>query len=229
MTTPRPAPAGTPALVACLCAVATVLALAGYLRLRADQDENARRLTAFLTESENRLAKIEADRDDLAATLLALRETMENWREARARELTAATAPWPTAASPAPADNDRANGAAAGTDGEKPPFVAGEATGKVAGENTANDPIPLRGKELPGEDAGRIMLLAPRRGLVMIDHGQRNGLKQNEVLLIYRDGRFVGEAEVARPPFEDMAVCRILDAAEARIGDRLRREDPGPG
>lgn len=200
MTDNRTASSGAPALVACMCAVATVLALGSYVHLRGQLGETEDRLE----RTEQRLASLEADRTELAQALVALRGTVES--APRAEERGAAfPSTWPTAS--------------AAENGETGAISGGQASTPV--DLTAAAPL----REDPAADpGGSVLVVSPKRAQIMVDMGRRDGLGTNDLLLIYRNGRFIGEVEVAQAPFYRMAVCKLVSAADVRVGDRVRRD-----
>jgi hypothetical protein len=185
---------GIPALVACLCAVAAALSLGGYLQAHAELDRAAERLDGVEAALRGRAAAEDAH----AEALRRLAYGLENLE----RRLGPPPAPSP-------------EGAGAGAEPVEPPPAAAPAASA---------------KALPDDDlslawSGRVVALAPRRGgAVMIDRGSRDGLRQGDKLLVYRDGFHRGDLQVSQPPNAWMAVCRQTGGGGFRAGDQVRRD-----
>lgn len=213
MKEPRSASSGAPALVACLCAVATVLALGSYLHLRGQLDEAERRQT----ESEARLERLEAERATLALAVDDLRRRADELRRASEAEA-APPAVWPVAAEVSASTPGSFGGQGGEANAEVPALGGASEGGEDAGASTALRELP------PAEPGGRVLVVSERRAAVMVDRGSRDGLRMNEILAVYRNGRFIGEIAVTQEPFYGMAVCGLVSAVDLRVGDRVRRE-----
>ena len=75
--------------------------------------------------------------------------------------------------------------------------------------------------------AGKVLVVRVDAGLVMLDIGERNGVKKYAQYYVYRDGEFISVVEVTRILGDRMSSARILEAytvKKIQRGDRVTSE-----
>lgn len=196
---------GASALVACFCAMATLLTLGGYIRTHLLVRDQARRIDGLLEELraermlelqrqeerstaiEQRLVALES-RTESAGVPAGVKRKLTDFFAAEARE--EALPPLPPKAEALP-----------GT-----PAAGAEASAKMA----------------------EILSLDTANRRVAIDRGRRDGLAAGRQLAVYRGEAWLGDVRV-ETVYDDMAMCRIESAnREFLIGDAVRLPIPGP-
>lgn len=200
--------AGMPALVASMCAVATVLMLGAVLYMADD-------VAAVKSQSlaqETRIAGLEAVRSLMIDKVDELQRRLDEM----------ASSPPP---SPVPTGSKNTGGgwASAASAKDAPDLETPSLTSDSA---TAPVPLPAVDDSPDALGDGRVLVAASLRGTILVDKGRRDGWQRHDALLIMRQGQIVGEAQVTQAPFADMALARVITADEIRIGDRVRRDAP---
>lgn len=209
---------GVPALVACLCAVATVLALAGYRQVRNELDT----LTAEWRKTRQHV-------DDLSAQLAVLQRENAEQRQTLAQEQTRREQ-WEKRI----AQN---NAWSMTQEADFPPTAT-----PITATQYADDPLRVEATALTtapsaralsapddgGVATGVILAVSTRWERVLVGRGRNDGWNAKELVTVVRNGRFVGELEIQEPVYDDMVLCRPVGALALRVGDRVLRDESTP-